>query len=61
MNLATQDFLATFSKTPHFDPATPETHLVIAETGCDRDIVGVIRAITVKVSQCLNPLVIARS
>ena len=50
INLATQAFIAAYSKTPHFDPADPEAHLNIMQTdGFGRDVIGLIRAICVKV------------
>ena len=50
INLATQALISTYSKTPHFDPATPEDHLNIAgDQSSARDEVGLVRAIAVKV------------
>ncbi|KAF7311751.1 putative AC transposase [Mycena indigotica] len=47
INLATQAFISTYSKSPHFDPKNPENHLpnMVADI-CDK--VGLIRAIAVK-------------
>ncbi|KAJ3531266.1 hypothetical protein NM688_g7598 [Phlebia brevispora] len=47
INLATQALIAAYSKTPHFDPASPVDHLNIAASD-HRDEVGLIRAIAVK-------------
>jgi hypothetical protein len=52
INLATQALISTYSKTKHFDPKEPTDH----EPDIDafqRDEVGLIRAITVKVGQYL--------
>lgn len=51
INLATQALISAYSKTPHFDPTTPDDHLNIAgaQTAA-RDEVGLIRAIAVKVT-----------
>jgi hypothetical protein len=45
INLATQALIGTYSKSPHFDPRTPELHIPTS-----RDEVGLVRAIVVKVS-----------
>jgi hypothetical protein len=50
LNLATQAIISMYSKSKHFDPANPTDH----EPDTDafrRDEVGLVRAITVKVSQ----------
>jgi hypothetical protein len=44
INLATQALIATYSKSPHFDPKNPEAHIPTS-----RDKVGLVRAIVVKV------------
>jgi hypothetical protein len=44
INLATQALIATYSKSPHFDPKNPEAHIPTS-----RDEVGLVRAIVVKV------------
>jgi hypothetical protein len=44
INLATQAFISTYSKAPHFDPKDPEAH-----EPTTRDEVGLVRAIMVKV------------
>ena len=44
INLATQVLISTYSKTPHYDPKHPDTHI---PTCCDE--VGLIQAIVVKV------------
>lgn len=53
VNIATQQVVSVYSKTPHFDPEKPETHLMISrgdDLGRDRrDIVGLIRVVCVKV------------
>lgn len=48
INLATQALLATYSKTKHYDPAEPTIHEPDV-TATQRDEVGLIRAIVVKV------------
>ncbi|OBZ65234.1 putative AC transposase [Grifola frondosa] len=47
INLAMQALIATYSKTPHFDPEKPEAHLNVS-SGAYRDEVRLIRAIAVK-------------
>ena len=49
INLATQALIATYSKTPHFDPGDPDGHDPELET-LARDEVGLIRALAVKVT-----------
>ena len=49
INLAMQALLTAHSKSEHFDPATPDADLV-ASRGVQRDEVGLVRAICVKVS-----------
>jgi hypothetical protein len=58
INLATQAFLATYSKAPHYDPATEGGGVDVAVADEDddadededgRDVIGLIRSITVKV------------
>ncbi len=44
VNLGSQKFMRTYSKAPHYDPLNPDAHIPT-----DRDEVGIIRAITVKV------------
>ena len=44
INLATQALIATYSKSPHFDPKNPEAHIPTSH-----DEVGLVRAIVVKV------------
>ena len=44
INLATQALIATYSKSPHFDPKNPKAHIPTS-----RDEVGLVRAIVVKV------------
>lgn len=48
INLATQAFLTAHSKSPHFDSTQPNADLV-ASRGIQRDEVGLVRAICVKV------------
>jgi hypothetical protein len=48
INLATQALIAGCSKTKFFDPAQPDDHAPDTED-FERDVVGLIRAITVKV------------
>lgn len=44
VNLATQALIGAYSKSPHFDPKSPDSHIPTC-----RDEVGLIRAIVVKV------------
>jgi hypothetical protein len=44
INLATQQLLSSYSKSPHFDPDKPNAHIPTT-----RDEVGLVRAIVVKV------------
>lgn len=48
INLATQALIATYSKSPHFDPKDPEAHIPVSRES-SRDEVGLVRAIVVKV------------
>ena len=48
INLATQAVIAMQSKSPHYDPHQPDTHLPDMEAVM-RDEIGLIHAITVKV------------
>ena len=57
INLATQAFLAAYSKTPHFDPENPEAHIPTSEPS-NRDEIGLIRAIAVKVCPCFLPSIL---
>ncbi len=50
INLAAQALISAYSKSPHYNPADPDNHLNFGESGY-RDEVGLIRAITVKVSR----------
>ncbi len=47
INLTTQALIATYSKSPHFNPRDPEAHAVHLPTS--RDEVSLVRAIVVKV------------
>jgi hypothetical protein len=47
INLATQALISTYSKSKHYNPAEPEADLM--GSGYDRDEVGLVRAICVKV------------
>ena len=49
INLATQALIATYSKTPHFEPGDPDAHEPELET-LARDEVGLVRALAVKVN-----------
>lgn len=50
INLATQALIASYSKSKYFDPANPEDHIPDLEASVERDEVGLVRTITVKVS-----------
>jgi hypothetical protein len=50
INLATQAVLSTYSKTKFFNPEKPEEHDPDL-SAVERDVVGLVRAITVKVYQ----------
>ena len=54
INLATQALLAAHSKSKHYDPTSPEDIVVATRDGFQRDEVGLIRAIAVKVSHSLD-------
>lgn len=51
VNLATQALLSSYSTSKHYDPKNPNDHLPPATASADspRDVVGLVRAITVKV------------
>ena len=51
INLITQAFMGTVSTSKHYDPASPEADLVSTSDEDNHDMIGVIRAITVKVSE----------
>ena len=48
VNLATQALITAHTKSKHYDPAKPDDDLVV-DRGIDRDEVGLVRSITVKV------------
>ncbi|KAF8233520.1 hypothetical protein L208DRAFT_1266521, partial [Tricholoma matsutake] len=48
INLATQALIAMYSKSKHYNPADPDADL----TGPERDEVGLVRAICVKIFIC---------
>lgn len=50
INLATQALIKTHTKSKHYNPANPEDHMP-STLGHDRDEVGLIRAIAVKVRE----------
>ena len=49
INLAAQALITGYSKTKFFDPAHPEAHNPVSLEDSERDVVGLIRAIAVKV------------
>lgn len=49
INLATQALITGYSKTKFFDPAQPEAHNPDSLEESERDVIGLVRAITVKV------------
>ena len=50
INLTTQALLDMYLKSGHYDPAEPDVNLHVTPTGWQRDEVGLIRSIYVKVS-----------
>ena len=50
INLATQELIKTHSKSPHYNPQTPEIELVDTDA-LHRDEIGLVRAIAVKVRE----------
>jgi hypothetical protein len=48
INLATQALIKGHSKAKHYNPALPDEHIPSTE-GIDRDEIGLVRAIAVKV------------
>jgi hypothetical protein len=58
INLATQAVISTYSKTKHFDPVHPSEHEPDTEAFV-RDEIGLVRAITVKVSSLIFLLTLA--
>ena len=56
INLATQALISGYSKTNFFDPTQPEAHEPESLEHFDRDVIGLIRAITVKVIIILSTL-----
>jgi hypothetical protein len=54
VNIVTQSVITTYSKSEHFNPIEPDTDF--AGTGAERDEVGLVRAIGVKVCcHCHHP------
>ncbi|KAF8238615.1 hypothetical protein L208DRAFT_1241466, partial [Tricholoma matsutake] len=51
VNIATQLLISIHSKSPHYDPSTPDAH-VPDLTGYVHDEVSLMKAIAVKVRQC---------
>jgi hypothetical protein len=49
INLGTQALIGTYSNSPHFDLKNPDAHIPV-----DRDEVGLVRAIVVKVRICMT-------
>jgi hypothetical protein len=52
INLATQALISTHSKSKHYDPAEPDADLTV-DNG--RDVVGLVRAISVKAAHIQVP------
>ena len=51
VNLGTQQFLSTYSKSKYYDPEHPSTELHVENAATKRrDVIGLIRATAVKVS-----------
>ncbi|KAF7350175.1 putative AC transposase [Mycena venus] len=49
INLATQALISTYSKSPHFDPKSPESHVPDTDMSIPlRDEIGLVRTIAVK-------------
>ncbi|KZT38983.1 hypothetical protein SISSUDRAFT_696854 [Sistotremastrum suecicum HHB10207 ss-3] len=48
INLATQALLKSLSKAPHFNPHDPDAHLPEGDAESRRDVIGLVRAISVK-------------
>lgn len=58
INLATQAFLAAYSKAKYYDPKDPDDHLQSDTDSTDaRDVVGLVRVITVKVQHAFSLLI----
>jgi hypothetical protein len=53
INLATQALISTYSKSSHFDPKSPESHLPDTSATL-RDEIGLVRAIAVKVGDIVH-------
>jgi hypothetical protein len=49
INLGTQVLISTYSKTPHYSPYDPKAHEPDTSLRGDRDEIGLVRAICVKV------------
>jgi len=52
INLATQALISTHSKSKHYNPAEPDADLTV---GNGRDVVGLVRAISVKANHIQVP------
>ena len=53
INLASQAFIKSYSKSKHYNPGSPEDDIVATDGG-HRDVIGLVRAIAVKVCPLLN-------
>lgn len=51
INLATQTFISTYSKAPHYSPHNPKSHEPDTSLMTNRDEVGLVHSICVKVCQ----------
>jgi len=51
INLATQTFISAYSKAPHYSPHDPKSHEPDTSQMTNRDEIGLVRSICVKVWQ----------
>ena len=49
INLATQALITVQSKSKHYDPAEPDADLQVVGDDTERDVIGLVQAICVKV------------
>lgn len=52
INLGTQLLISTYSKAPHYMPRSPQAHEPDTTNQGNRDEIGLVRAISVKVCPC---------
>jgi len=57
IDLGTQVLISTYSKAPHYTPHSPQAHEPDSTQHGDRDEIGLVRAISVKVCILVSPCI----